>query len=443
MSAKRVLALTTFVSFLAFLDVTVANIAFPSIVGSFSGTRLTTLSWVLNAYNVVFAALLVPAGRYAETLGHRRAFVLGLVVFTVASAAAAAAPSAALLIAAYPIERRSTVVGLWGAAAAVAAATGPSLGGLLVEASNWRLVFLINVPLGLVAIAGARALREYRSPVRLPDPFDIVLAGAAVGLLALGIVQGEQWGWGGARVLGAFAAAVVLLVAFVARTRASEAPAVDLSLFARRGFAVGNAGTVIFAAAFYGMLLVNVLFLTGVWHYSAIEAGLALTPAPLLAAVAGAVGGGIADRRGHRTVVVPGAIVYVLGALWLIAVMDAQPAYFTHFLPAAVLIGIGVGLGFAPLGAAAAAELGPSEFATGGAISLAARQIGAVLGIAGVVAIVSGTAATGSPVAPFEHAWVAIAIAAGAVAVAGMLLRAHAAAPGVAAQAPAAGEATQ
>jgi EmrB/QacA subfamily drug resistance transporter len=465
MSAKRVLALTTFASFVAFLDVTIANIAFPSIVHSFAGTRLTTLSWVLNAYNVVFAALLVPAGRYADALGHRRTFILGLAVFSAASAAAAAAPSAALLIAArvvqavgaavfvptsvalllaaYPLERRSTVVGLWGAAAAVAAATGPTLGGLLVDASSWRLVFLVNVPLGLVAIVAARGVREYRSPVRLPHPLDVVLVGAGVGLLALALVQSGDWGWSSARVLGAFAAAAVLLTTFVARTRASRAPAIDLSLFARRGFAVGNVGTVIFAAAFYGMLLVNVLFLTGVWRYSAIEAGLALTPAPMLAAVAAAIAGGIADRRGHRAVVVPGAIVYLLGTLWLIAAMDAEPAYLTHFLPAAVLIGIGVGTAFAPLGAATAADVGPAEFATGGAVNLAARQIGAVLGIAGVVAIVTGGDGAGSVVATFQHAWIAIAIAAGAVAVTGTMLRGHGVAAAVPARAPAAGEAVR
>src|SRR6187200_630074 len=259
----KVLLVTAVAVFMSFLDVTIVNIAFPDIERSFPGASLAGLSWILNAYNVVFAALLVPAGRLADRIGRRRVFLGGVGVFLAASAACAAAPSVTVLVAArvvqaaagaalvpsslalllpeFPLEQRATATALWGATGAVAAATGPSLGGLLVDATSWRWVFLVNLAIGLPALVPARRLlRETReaNPGPLPDLVGALALVAGVGLLSLAIVKGQAWGWGGPRVLGALAASAALLVAFVVRSASHAAPVVELGLFRVRSFAV-------------------------------------------------------------------------------------------------------------------------------------------------------------------------------------------------------------
>jgi NTE family protein len=431
-SPGRVLFISALASFVAFLDVTIVNVAFPSIRASFGGVSLPAMSWVLNGYNVAFAALLVPAGRYADYFGHRRAFALGLVGFTFASAVAGAAPSAgvlvaarvaqaaaaavlvptsaALLLAAFPPGRRATAIGLWSAAAGVAAATGPSLGGAIIAASGWRLVFLVNIPVGLAALWLSRELPAGRRRARmgLPDAAGIVLVGSAMGLLALGIVEGGDWGWTGARVLGSLTAALVMSILFVLRSRRHPSPVIDLALFSNVEFSVANLGTLVFAAAFYAMLLNNVLFMTQVWGYSALEAGLGLTPAPIVAAVVAGFAGRFADRHGYRPVILPGTSIYALGAVYLAARTGSTPAYWSEFFPGAVLIGIGVGLALPTLGSAAVAALGEAEFAAGSAVNSAARQVGAVLGVAGVISVLAhGSRA--NPLGPFDTNWGLIA----------------------------------
>src|ERR671936_591391 len=224
----QVLAVTSVAVFMGFLDVTIVNIAFPDIRASFADTSLAGLSWILTAYNIVFAALLVPAGRLADRVGRRRTFLAGLLTFLAASAAAGLAPtvevlvgarvvqaagaaalvptSLALLLPEFPLSQRATATGVWGATGAVAAALGPSLGGSLVEAAGWRWVFFVNLAIGLPALVPARRLlREAReaNPGPLPDALGVVLLIVGVGLLSLGIVKGEDWGWGRERVIDA------------------------------------------------------------------------------------------------------------------------------------------------------------------------------------------------------------------------------------------------
>jgi NTE family protein len=242
-----VLGVTALGAFMAFMDVTIVNVAFPSIIEAFPHVTLAGLSWVLNAYDIVIAAVFVPAGRLADMVGRRRVFQIGLILFTGSSAACAAAPTIGVLIVArcvqgvgaatlvpaslglllpvFAIERRATAVGLWGAAAAVASGIGPSLGALLIEVGDWRLVFLVNVPIGLVAVGLTRhLLSESRDEEHggLPDLVGIVLVGAGAGLVALGIVQGGRWGWGSAAVHASLAAGVALFVLFLVRSCASE-----------------------------------------------------------------------------------------------------------------------------------------------------------------------------------------------------------------------------
>src|SRR5262245_13456417 len=213
---------------MTFLDVTIVNIAFPDLEASFPGSSLAQLSWILNAYAIVFAAALVPAGRLADRFGRRRFFFAGLLVFLAASVVCGAAGSVEVLIGArvvqavggamlvpaslalvlpeFPLERRATATALWGATGAVAAAAGPSLGGVLVDWQGWRAVFYVNLLIGLPAVVPARRiLRESREPqMAFPDAVGAALLAAGVGALALGIVQGPSWHWGSARVIGSF-----------------------------------------------------------------------------------------------------------------------------------------------------------------------------------------------------------------------------------------------
>lgn len=438
----QVLLVTSVATFMAFLDVTIVNIAFPSIRASFPGASLAHLSWVLNAYNIVFAALLVPAGRLADRFGRRRAYLAGLLLFLAGSVASGLAPSVDALIAAraiqaagaaalvptslslvlpeFPLERRATATALWGATGAVAAATGPTLGGLLVDWQSWRWVFFVNLLIGLPALVPARRLlRESReSEAALPDPLGSALLATGVGALALAIVEGPAWQWGSGRVLGSLVASAALLAVFLARTLAHPNPVFELSLFRVRSFAVANSAMFVYSLGFYALLLGNVLFLTGAWHYSALRAGVALTPGPLMAALSAPVAGRLADRFGQRALAIPGGLSFAAGLLYFVVSAGAHRDYVGGFLPGMLLTGTGVGLTFSSLGSAVVAELPRTRFATGTAISTTARQVGAVLGISTLLAVL-GPAPT---LHDFRIAWVVAAAEGLAVAALGAAL---------------------
>lgn len=407
----KVLAVVALGTFVGFLDVTIANIAFPDISADFEGVSLGSLSWVLNGYAVIYAALLVPIGRVADMIGRRRVFLSGLALFTLFSIAAAVAPTAEALIAArvlqgaaaaalvptglalllpeFPAEQRATAVGIWGAVAAVSAALGPVLGGLIVEVADWRWVFAVNLPIGIAGlIAGRRVLVESRDPnrSRIPDVLGAASVALSVGLLSLGLVQGEDWGWGSAEILGAFAASVFFGAIAIQRSRSHPAPVFELDLWKVRSFAVANAGMLLFSVAFYAMLFANVLFLVNVWEYDILTAGLAIAPGPLTAMVFAVIAGPIADRRGQRAVLVPGTLLFAASMGWAMLMAGAQPDFLGVFLPSLLVGGAGVGLTYPALSSAAAASLPPARFATGAALNMTARQVGAVLGVALVVA---------------------------------------------------------
>ena len=441
----QVLLVTSVAVFMSFLDVTIVNIAFPDIRASFPGSSLNRLSWILNAYTIVFAAALVPAGRLADRFGRRRFFFLGVLLFLAASVVCGAAPSAGVLIAAravqalggamlvpaslglllpeFPLERRATATALWGATGAVAAAAGPSLGGVLVDWQGWRSVFFVNLVIGIPSLIPARRLlRESREPrTAFPDALGAALLAAGLGFLALAIVEGPQWGWSSTRIVGSFAASALLLVAFVWRSAHHPAPVIELSLFRVRSFAVANACGFVFALGFFAYLLCGVLFLTGVWHYSILRAGFALTPGPLTAALAAPVGGRLSDRFGQRVVAVPGSLLFGLGALLFALRTGAQPAYVSDFLPGNVLGGAGVGLTFAGFGSAAVAELPRNRYATGGAIANCTRQIGGVLGVSGLIVIL-GTPSPETALHVFHRAWALMALSGGIAALMGLAL---------------------
>jgi len=398
-------------AFLAFLDATIVNIAFPDISASFAGSGRAELSWVLDGYFVVIAALLVPAGGLADRFGHKRIFLLGIAGFTLASLLCAIAPSLELLIAfrvlqgigaaliaptslalvldAFPAERRAAGVGLWGAAAAAAAAVGPTLGGALVELSDWRLVFLVNLPIGAtILFFGGRRLRERaKLDTHLPDLPGALMLASGLALVTLAIVEGNDWGWTATATLGCFAVAVALLGGVVWRSTRHPRPIVDPALFAHRSFRIGNFGTLLFAAAFFSLILGNVVFLTSIWGYTVLQAGAATLPGPALSTVFAGPAGRLADRFGHRAVIVPGTLIFAAGTMVLRSA-GAEPDWLGLWLPGACLTGIGIGLAFPTLGSAAVRDVPADSFATASAVNAAFRQVGAVLGTAILVAIV-------------------------------------------------------
>ena len=431
----KVLAVCSIAVFLVSLDVTIVNIAFPEILDDF-GTDRAALSWVLSGYNIAFAASLLTAGRLADRFGRRRIFFIGIWVFTVASALCGVAPSASTLIAArvlqavggalimpaslalvlpeFPIERRSAAIGVWGAVGGLSAAAGPLLGATLIEPIGWRGLFFINAPVcALALVMGARLLVESRDPTAtgLPDIFGAVLATSSVALLVLGIVQGEEWGWTASSTLVAFALGGLLLAVFLLRCWRADDPVLDLSLFRMRFFSVANASALLFSVGFFAMIFVNVQFLTGVWGYSVTGAGLAFTPGPLASAVVSAPAGRLADRYGHRVVVVPGALLYALGIMLIVWRVPTTPDYWSTFFPASMVSGVGVGLTIATIGSASNAFLPPTRFAMGGAVNATVRQVGAALGIAVVVALLADLGVPGTDIGgTFDRVYTFIAL---------------------------------
>ncbi|MBI1378841.1 MAG: DHA2 family efflux MFS transporter permease subunit [Frankiales bacterium] len=429
---RTVLLVASFGAFLAFLDATIVNVAFPSIRVSFPGSDIAGLSWILNAYSIVFAAFLVVSGRLADLLGRRWAFTSGVLVFTLASAVCAASGSVGFLVAArvvqalgaailvpaslalvvqaFPSDRRSHAVGLWGASAALASGLGPPIGGALVEAGGWRWAFLVNVPFGIAALwAGRTLLVESRAPGRrrMPDLAGALLSSGMLGLLTLGLVKGGDWGWTSTGTLVSFGASAVLLVLFVLSSRRHPVPLLDPALLRIRSFAVGNAATIVAGAGFYAYLLTNILWLQYVWGYSVLASGFAVVPGALVAAVLAAVLGPVAQRRGYRLVIVPGALVWALAYLWYATRVEVTPDFLGTWLPGQLLSGIGVGATLPVLGSAALAAVPGGRFATASAVNSSARQIGAVLGIA-VLVIIIGSPTAQAPTAVVDslrHGW--------------------------------------
>jgi NTE family protein len=417
---------------MAFVDATIVNIAFPDIAESFPDTSISSLTWILNAYNIVFAAFLVAAGRIADLLGRRRIFLVGLVLFTFASGLCAIAPSAnaligfrllqalgaafvvpaslGLVLQAFPVERRAHAVALLSAVGALAAGVGPSLGGLLVAADSWRLVFLVNLPVGIVAYwLSRRHLVESREPGRrrMPDLLGAMIFAVAISALVLAVVKGEEWGWTSPRILGSFAVAVVLGAVFIRRCGWHRSPIVDLALLRIRTFSVANAMTVIAAAGFFGYTLINVLFLTQVWQYSVLEAGLAITPGPIVATVIAGPSSRVAERFGHRWVLVAGGLIWGLGVVWFIERVGLRPDYLGEWLPGMIILGVGAGILFPNLSATAVASAPGEAFATATGLNAVVRQVGAALGVAAVIAILGAPDPT-NPAAvegAFENAW--------------------------------------
>jgi EmrB/QacA subfamily drug resistance transporter len=453
-----VLALAVFMSS---LDLFIVNLAFPYIGRDYHGTSLSALSWILNGYTIVFAAVLVPAGRWADRIGRRRMLVAGLATFSFGSLLCGLAPgvgaliaarvvqaigagmmvpaSLSLLLAEVPAAARARAIGTWSAVAALGAGLGPVIGGGLVEIS-WRLVFWINLPVGLIAVllalrvvsesrdepaesAGADPIGGFatgKAPVAgRPDLAGAALLAAAVGLVALALVKAPDWGWTSAGFFALLVAALACGSAMVFRSARHHSPVIELELLRSRTFSGSFVASILYYAGFGAFVLSSVEFLTGVWGYSAVRAGLAIAPGPLMVLpFARLVAPRLAVRFGGvgRVAVLGCAVGAGAQLLWLLS-MTAHPGYLAHLLPAQLLGGAGVGLTIPSLLGAGSASLAPARFGTGSGILNMGRQVGTVLGVAGLVAVLAHVA-PGDPLPTYRHAVILVVAffgAAGAV----------------------------
>lgn len=431
-----VLAVLSLAAFMASLDVFIVNVAFDAIGKDFHGSSLGQLSWVLNAYAIVYAALLVPAGRIADRYGRKGGFMIGLALFTAASAACAAsdgiwllvafrvaqAAGAALLtpaslglvIASAPAEHRARSVRIWAATGAIAAAFGPVVGGLLVEAS-WRWVFLVNVPVGVVAlIAAARLVPRSRDAAvtRIPDVLGASLLAFGIGALALGLVQGPDWGWVDGRTDVAWAVFVVGLAGFVVSSRRHPVPVIEPALLRVRAFAWSNVTALLFSVAFAASLLSAVLWMQQVWGYSAIKTGLAIAPGPLMVPLFAALAHRYAARVPIGAVVSAGCVLFATGALITAASVGPVPHYASELLPGWMIGGAGVGLALPSILSSATADLPAARAATGSAVVNMNRQIGTALGVSVLIAVLGTPVGYVAAHRAFQHGWWALAVAA-------------------------------
>ncbi|HEX2577212.1 MAG TPA: MFS transporter, partial [Aquihabitans sp.] len=316
--------------------------------------------------------------------------------------------SVALLIAAHPPERRTQVVAQWGGIGALAVATGPSLGAAIVSAGGWRWAFFVNLPVGLLVLALARRVLTETAPERSvvrPDYLGVVLLSTPIAALVLAISEGTSWGWSDPRILVAFAVAAVTGAAFVVRARRHPEPLIDPGLFRERSFVAANTATFVYAAGFFAMLLGNILFLTGVWGYSIMRAGLAVTPGPLVVALIAGSAGKLAGRIGFRPVLLVGGACFAAGLGWYVLRVGSEPAYLTEWLPGTLVVGLGIGLTFPVLSAAAVASLPPSSFGVGSAVNQTARQVGGAIGIAVLVMLLGEATGPGEGLDRFRHLW--------------------------------------
>jgi EmrB/QacA subfamily drug resistance transporter len=415
--------------FLTTLDLFVVNVALPAVGADFSDASLASLSWILTGYAIVFAAVLVPAGKAGDLYGRRRLFSIGLFLFIAGSVIGAVAGSVDGLIAArvvqavgaaavtpnslglaltlFPPRRRPSVIAAWGAVAGLGAAAGPLAGAVLADA-DWRWIFLINLPVGAAALALVpRLVGEVRdaSVDRLPDMIGAAALATAAGLIVLALSQGPAWGWD-TRFVGSLVGAAVLIVAFVRRSVRHPAPIVELPMLRVRSFAHAMAATVFLWAAFAALLVSGALFLSRTWGFSVLETGLALAPGPAASSLFAALSGRLGTRFSPTRVGAVGAGMFAVGGVLMAALLSEQIEYVVAFLPSQILTGAGAGLTLPSLVAIALAELPASRLSTGTAVYTMFRQMGTALGVAVWVATLgtSSLAAASS----YETGWVLI-----------------------------------
>jgi EmrB/QacA subfamily drug resistance transporter len=435
---------------LASLDLFIVNVALPQIGRDFHlrGGSLADLSWVLNAYAIVYAAFLVLFGRLAERFRRERGFLLGVLIFVLASAACGAATSLPMLVAfrvlqaagaalltptslglilaTWPAERRQGAVRAWTAIGGLAAAAGPVVGGLLVAVS-WRWVFYVNVPVGVLALViGWRRLPTVPGhPIAIPDGLGAVLVTGGVGALVLGLVKAPGWGWESPRTLGALGGALIALALFGLHVARAQNPLIDRGLLRLRPLIGASAVALVFMAAFGGMLLSRVLWAQDVWHWSALSTGLAIAPGPAMVPLFSfLVAGRLIARFGAGPVIALGSTIFAGGVAWWAMAMSLNADYVSQMLGGMLLTGIGVGFTLPTFMAAGAAALPPHSFATGSAVLNMFRQIGLAVGVAVLIAVLGSPGSATATLHVYQQAsWIIVAVALAAGVIGAILLR--------------------
>jgi EmrB/QacA subfamily drug resistance transporter len=418
----HVLALCSGTTFIAFLDFFVVNLAFPDIGRDFAPTSLNTMTWIVSGYAIMFAAVLVPAGRVADSIGRRTVFLCSLTVFTIASLGCGLAPSVGWLIAARfvqgaaagglipsglglilsttPRERIPRAVAAWSAAAGFSAVIGPAAGGLLLRAFSWRSVFFINLPVGAALVVGGLALlpRHVRGTGdRMPD----ALGSAALALGIAGIVsaltEGDTWGWRDARTLGLGILGLALSVIAVLRSRRHSAPTIDLAVWRSSTYRTANLALSVLSLTMFVWNLAAPLFATTIWHWTILETAGALSIGGVTSMAGSLIAGRLTTAATQVRVAIVGCLLAAgSSAIWASTLFGSRSDFWAGWLPGAVLGGTGLGLAFACLSTLAAGAISPVKFAGGLGMTLAVRQVGGAVGVAGFAAIMASSAIPGS-----------------------------------------------
>lgn len=431
-AAWTALGVSTLVTFLVVIDISAVNVAFPSIRDDFEVSD-TQLSWVVSGYNIAVGAFLLVSGRLADSMGRRKVFLPGVLLFGLGSMLCALAPSAGALIAArlvqglggaivsaagfavmlpgFPPSKRSTAIGIAGAMGALGSVVGPAVGSLLIDAFNWRAIFVINVPLCLlVLVLGPRLLAESKDP-NASGRIDLVgvpLGTAAVAMIMFAIVQSESWGLSDSRVIGIAIVGIALIPLLVRRSRVHPEPLINMELFRFASFRSATIGTAFYGLAFTSGFLTNSLALQDAWNQPIRTVGLALIPAPAIAAVVSIMTGRSADRIGHRWLLGAGCLLCSFGYLLYGTILGDEPQVLSRFIPIGLIIGVGIGLTVATWSSAGLSDIPQANFGVASATYNTLRQASYGLGIAVVIALIARRA--GDDIASFQPAWIWSAI---------------------------------
>jgi EmrB/QacA subfamily drug resistance transporter len=431
------LALASVGAFMAALDVVVVATALPTLRAHL-GASLSDLEWTINAYNLVFACLMLTGAALGDRFGRRRMFVTGLLVFVAGSVLAALAASAGLLIAArvvqgaggavlvpltltlisdaFPAEKRGTAIGIWGGITGLGVAAGPIVGGAIVQGLSWQWIFWLNVPIGLAAAAlSASRLRESRGPRPQLDITGLILAGAGLFALTWAPVRAPSAGWGSAEVIGALAAGVLLVAGFLAWERRARYPMLPLAYFRRRAFSTANA--VIFFQ--FMSLIGSLFFITQLFQiglgYSPLDAGLRILVWMAMPMLVAPVAGALADRIGNKPFMFFGLVLQAAGLGWLALVTEPGVSYGTLVAPL-IVAGVGIAMCFPTVANAVTASVPPADVGVAAGTNNALNALGGVFGVAILAAVFAAHGSytsSASFISGFKPAeWVAAAVAA-------------------------------
>ena len=426
------LFVSTLVVFLAVVNISSVNVAFPSIREDFKSTD-AELSWIVGAYNLVVGSLLLAAGRLSDSLGRRRVYLPGVAIVAFGSMLCALAPGTWWLVAArvvqgvggaitlaagfavmlpeFPPTRRSTPIGIAGAAGAFGAVVGPVVGSLLIDLVSWRGVFWVNVPVCLLVIAlGPRYLSESKDPDATGriDWLGVAFGTVAVASIMFAIVQTETWGLD-IRVVGLIVFGFALAAALIRRSAVHAEPLIDLTLFRFQSFTSANIGGFFYGLGFTAGALVSSLLLQDVWDLSIRDVGLAFAPSPLLAAVVSPYAGRWADRIGHRWILFAGCLSCAVGYGSFIFAFTETAEPWSRFVPLSLFAGVGVGMTVSTWSSAGVADVPPARFGVAGATLNTLRNGAYGLGIAIVVALIATSGDT-TTLLGIERAYAFIAV---------------------------------